>query len=177
MWVTKLVQALRNEWKGRLNESSVRSIDWVKKAGHRSWPMKDLRRQFFPQGLFIYFRERAQTCQGGWGGQREGERISRRLPARHRAQRPRVPSQDPEITTWAETQSRTLSQLCHPGDPEKAILKVRDKARNTGIFQGTPSACTFTLSYWPRSITFSLTTESLHCPGYLIPFLWVLNLG
>ena len=56
--------------------------------------------------LIIYLRDRESMSWGkGRGGEREGERISSRVPAEHRAPF-RDGSQDPEIMTSGETKSQ-----------------------------------------------------------------------
>lgn len=75
----------------------------------------------------IYFRALESTQQGE--GPRERVRISSRLPAACRAPR-WTPSQDSEITTWAESRSRLLSRLSCPA-PLSTRIKVMVPKRGT----------------------------------------------
>ena len=68
----------------------------------------------------IYFRERERARKQVSVGRGRGkgvERISSRLPAKQGAQRGAL-SHDPKIMTWAETKSRKLNWLHHPGAPK-----------------------------------------------------------
>ena len=72
---------------------------------------------FFVLFLFkIYLSERErerEKTQAGGRAERETKRLLTEQTAQHGAQ-----SQDPGIMTWAETKSRTLNQLSHPGIPK-----------------------------------------------------------
>ena len=70
--------------------------------------------------IYLLIRE---SVGGGQGAEGKGERVPSRLCwawSQCKAQ-----SHDPEITTWAETMSRSLNQLCHSGASTNHILMVQ----------------------------------------------------
>ena len=66
-------------------------------------------------------------------GEEQRERISSKLPARHRTLwKPQ--SQDSEITIWAETKSQTFNQLSHPGTSDCGTLDLRVVSSSPMLF-------------------------------------------
>jgi len=104
----------------------------------------------------IYLRE----CVRGGKRQRGREGIASRLPAERRARRG-APSHDPEITTWAETKSRTLNRLSHPGAPAHFLLKTcLLSSCSTALYD---QVLFHIIQYYTLSTEYSWWDQSIHC--------------